>query len=84
MFIMMGKGGGRRVQEGLVGGLDDMSPYFKSRITNALACAPPYECILDGDCGVDMFRSLVLVASFRQMILLEAKELLTLLFCVKG
>ena len=39
------KKGGR---VGWAGGLDDMSPYFKSRITNALACAPSYECRLDG------------------------------------
>ena len=45
--------------KGWLGGLDDMSPYFKSRITNALACAPPHECRLDGGCGVDMFRTLI-------------------------
>ena len=49
----------------LVGRVDDMSPYFKSRITNALALR-----LMNADwTAVDMFRPPILVITSKQIIL---------------
>ena len=53
-MFMMGKG---RRKKGWFGWVDDMSPYFKSRITNALALR-----LMNADwTAVDMFRPPILV-----------------------